>query len=206
MKPMRTVAFAVAALLLGACTTQPRRESLPPVAGPAAAHQAARTARLAALPQWSMSGRIAVSSAGQGGSGRIEWRQDGPAYAATLSAPVTRQSWRVSGGPAGAAIEGLSGGPRQGADASALVFEATRWRVPVDRLDDWLLGLAGADDVVHFGGDGRVERIDGEGWTVAYADWRMVDGVELPGRIEAVQGESRVRLAVDDWTLGSGPP
>ena len=206
MKPFRSFAVAVVALLLGACTTQPPREALPPVAGPAEAHQAARAARLAASPEWSLSGRIAVSSAGQGGSGRIEWRQDGGDYAATLSAPVTRQSWRVSGGPGGASIEGLSGGPRQGPDASALVFEATHWRVPVDRLDDWLLGLAGRDDVVHFGSDGRLDRIDGEGWVVSYADWCAVDGVELPGRVEAVQGESRVRLVVDGWTLGASPP
>ncbi|HET7655978.1 MAG TPA: lipoprotein insertase outer membrane protein LolB, partial [Luteimonas sp.] len=151
-------------------------------------------------------GRIAVSNGKQGGSGRIEWKQDGARYAITLSAPVTRQSWRVAGGAAGATIEGLSGGPRSGADASALVFEATQWRVPVNALGEWLLGLQRSGDSVHFGSDGRVDRIEGEGWVVGYADWRSVEGVELPGHIEAVQGAAKVRLVVDDWTLGVTSP
>jgi len=34
---------------------------------------------------------------------------------------------------------------------------------------------------------------------VSYDDWRDVGGLELPGRIEARQGEARVRLVVDEW-------
>lgn len=206
MKRVRLLAVFVLALLGSACAMQPTQPSLPPVVGSAEANHLARAAQLAAWPGWSMSGRIAVSNAGHGGSGRIEWRQDGGRYAATLSAPVTRQSWRVEGGPDGATIEGLSGGPRQGRDASALVFEATHWRVPVDALGQWLLGLQRSGETVHFGSDGRVDRIEGEGWIVTYAEWRAVEGVELPGRIEAAQGEARVRLVVDAWTPGTSPP
>lgn len=205
MKPFRPIAIA-AALLLAACTTQPVRPALPPVVGAPEAHEAARAMELEAMTNWSVSGRIAVSNGQQGGSGRIEWKQDGARYVATLSAPVTRQSWRVIGGADGATIEGMAGGPRSGPDASALVFEATHWRVPVDALGDWLLGLQRDGDSVHFGGDGRVDRIEGEGWVVSYSDWRSTAGVELPGRIEAVQGTAKVRLVVDSWTFGAGSP
>ena len=206
MKPLRAFAIVALALLASACTMQPVKQALPPVLGSAEANQAARATKLAAFPNWSMSGRIAVSNGKQGGSGRIEWKQDGARYAITLSAPVTRQSWRVAGGVDGATIEGLSGGPRSGPDASALVFDATHWRVPVDALGDWLLGLQRSGDSVHFGDDGRLDRIDGDGWAVTYADWRVVEGMEMPSRIEAVQGEAKVRLVVDDWTLGTSPP
>ena len=206
MKRFRAFAIVMLASLASACAMQPVKQALPPVVGSAEANQAARATKLAALPNWSMSGRIAVSNGKQGGSGRIEWKQDGVRYAATLSAPVTRQSWRVNGGPDGATIEGLSGGPRSGPDASALVFDATHWRVPVDALGDWLLGLPREGDAVHFGTDGRIDRIEGEGWVVAYADWRAAGGMELPGRIEAVQDTAKVRLVVDDWTLGPATP
>jgi len=206
MKPLRLFAIVAAVLLASACATRPAKQALPPIVGSAEANQAARAAKLAAMPSWSMTGRIAVSNGQQGGSGRIEWKQDGARYAATLSAPVTRQSWRVVGGADGATIEGLSGGPRSGADASALVFEATHWRVPVNALGDWLLGLPRAGDAVHFGADGRIDRIEGDGWVVGYADWRMAGGVELPGRIEAVQDTAKVRLVVDGWTPGGPAP
>ena len=207
MKSLRLFAIVLLASLASSCAMQPVKPPLPSVVGSAEANQAARTTKLAALPGWSMSGRIAVTNGQQGGSGRIEWKQDGVRYAVTLSAPMTRQSWRVSGGGTdGATIEGLCGGPRQGPDASALVFDATHWRVPVDALGDWLLGLQRSGDSVHFGSDGRVDRIEGEGWVVSYADWIASDGVELPTRIEAVQDTAKVRLVVDTWTLGASPP
>ncbi len=206
MKPLRAFAIVVFASLVSACATQPAKPALPALVGAPEANQAARATALAAFPGWSMTGRIAVTNGQQGGSGRIEWRQDGARYAATLSAPVTRQGWRVSGGPDGATLEGMAGGPRSGPDAAALVFEATRWRVPVDALGDWLLALQRDGDAAHFGDDGRIDRIEGEGWVVSYADWRAVQGVELPGRIEAMQGAAKVRLVVDDWTLGAAAP
>jgi outer membrane lipoprotein LolB len=202
----RFFALVFAALLLASCAMQPAKQALPPLVGAPETNQSLRAMKLAAFPGWTMSGRIAVTNGQQGGSGRIEWQQEGTRYAATLSAPVTRQSWRVSGGPDGATIEGMAGGPRSGPDAAAVVFDATHWRVPVGALGDWLLGLQRDGDTVHFGEDGRVDRIEGEGWVVGYADWRSTGGVELPGRIEAVQGTAKVRLLIDTWTLGADTP
>lgn len=200
---MRSVLLAMLAIALSACAARAPREALPAIEGAPSEHQDARVAAIAALPAWSMSGRVAVSNGKDGGSGRIEWKQTGPRYDVALSAPVTRQSWRVTGGQGEAVLEGLSGGPRTGADAGELVFEATRWRIPVESLADWLMAKTHRDGRLHYGADGRVDRIDEAGWVVTYADWRRPEGgsVELPGRIEATQGEARVRLVVDQWGL-----
>src|SRR3546814_11697571 len=65
--------------------------------------------RLKALPALSFSGRVALSGGSRGGgTGRIEWQQAGDRYRVTLSAPVSRQSWRLSGDDASATIEGRS--------------------------------------------------------------------------------------------------
>src|SRR5690606_1661679 len=110
----------------------------PQPAGPPSAAAEAREAQrrlwLDARPDWELQGRLAVSQAGKGGSGRIDWRQRGPRYEISLSAPVTRQSWRLSGDGAGARLEGLEGGPREGPDASRLLWEATGWIIPVQEM------------------------------------------------------------------------
>jgi outer membrane lipoprotein LolB len=203
---LHRIVFAACALLLAACATRPAGPALPPIAGTPEAHQAARVAALAGQP-WSLAGRVAVSSGKDGGSGRIEWMQDGPRFDVSLSAPVTRQSWRVTGGQGEARLEGLEGGPRTGPDARVLVREATRWDIPVESLSAWVLGDGAGDAaVLRFGADGRLVQLAEAGWIVDYADWRVADGgVELPNRVEARQGEARVRLVVDAWTLGSGP-
>ena len=199
---LRLACVAVLAIALAACASRPPREALPAIAGSPATHQAKREAALAAVPAWSMSGRLAITNGKDGGSGRIEWRQAGPRFDVTLSAPVTRQSWRVTGGEGDAVLEGLEGGTRTGPDAAALVFEATRWRIPVDALVRWVRGSGSPGATLAYAADGRLQRLTEAGWVIDYADWRQIGGVELPGRVEAKQGEARVRLVVDDWASG----
>jgi outer membrane lipoprotein LolB len=198
--------MAMAALLLAACASQPQRADLPPIAGDPQAHQQQREAALAMVPAWSLAGRVALSNGRDGGSGRLDWRQDGARYEVALSAPVTRQSWRLSGQPGSAMLEGLEGGPRQGADAEALLRDATRWEIPVDALASWIRG-ARADKArfgaasLRFGDDGRLSGLEQGGWRIDYGDWRPIPpaATELPHRLNAVRGEARVRLVVDTW-------
>lgn len=197
-------------LVLAGCATQAPRPALPAVAGDPAAHQQQRAALLAGMPAWALSGRVALSNGRDGGSGRIDWQQDGPRFDVSLSAPVTRQSWRLRGEPAGQALlEGLGDGPRRGPDARLLLLEATRWDIPVEALSAWVRGVpanegAFGDVSVKFGEDGRLSRLVQDGWTIAYDDWQHATGqpVELPHRLTAIRGESRVRLVVDAWHIG----
>lgn len=203
----------VFATLLAACATSTRQLDLPAVAGDPASHQQQRATALATVADWSAAGRVALSNGkNDGGSGRLDWQQQGSGYQVSLSAPITRQSWRLSGQPGQALLEGLEGGPRQGPDARALLLEATRWDIPVDALTAWLRGIRADESVfgaaeVSFGDDRRVSRIVQDGWTIDYGGWQEATGfpVELPQRLTATRGESRVRLVVDSWQGGSVP-
>ena len=204
MKPLRISIAMSCAALLSACVAGPVRETLPPIAGSPEAHQARRETGLAAQAQWSLQGRIALSNGRDGGSGRIDWTQDGPRYAVSLSAPITRQSWRLSGDAHGAQLEGLEGGTRVGADPAGLLRDATRWEIPVTALSSWVRGLRAASDHgparMQFGADGRLSRIEQGGWTIEYSGWQAAAGVELPNRLNARRGEATVRLVIDAWT------
>ncbi|KAF1708781.1 outer membrane lipoprotein LolB [Pseudoxanthomonas kalamensis DSM 18571] len=207
---MRLREFAAAALILGlaACGTTPPRAT--PAAVPAAEAQRLQDARQAApwtQADWSLAGRVAIRNAGKGGSGRIEWAQTGPETEVSLSAPVTRQSWQLKLGPAGARLDGLEGGPRTGGDAAQLLHEATGWVIPVDSLRYWLRGLADPHqpaDAEAYDAEGRMAGFSQGGWTIAY-QWpeTSVDRPMLPKGVEAVRGEARVRLRVDDWQLAA---
>lgn len=204
MNPLRISIALSCAALLSACVTGPAREALPPIAGSPEAHQARRETGLAAQAQWSLQGRIALSNGRDGGSGRIDWSQDGPRYAVSLSAPITRQSWRLSGDAQGAQLEGLEGGTRVGADPAGLLRDATRWEIPVTALSSWVRGLRAAAEhgpaLVQFGTDGRLSRIEQGGWTIDYSGWQAAAaGVELPNRLNARRGEASVRLVIDSW-------
>jgi outer membrane lipoprotein LolB len=191
-------------MLLAGCVAQPVRQAAPVDTAAAEQAQEQRTAVLSSHPQWSLQGRIALSNGREGGSGRIDWRQDGGHYEVALSAPISRQSWRLSGDAAAARLEGLQGGPREGTDPEALLRDATGWVIPVTALGAWVRGTAGLGlppAVLDYGSDGRLSRLQQSGWTIDYSDWRPQPGlgIELPHRLTASQGRARVRLVIDTW-------
>lgn len=186
--------LVLVALLLAACAPAPVRR------GPDAALLAAQSAREAAIarqPAWSLAGRIAVSDGRDGGSGRIEWRQRGADFDIRLSAPVSRQSWRLRRSAGVARLEGLEGGPREGADPQALLYEATGWLIPVDALAAWARGArADGPAELTFAADGRPATLDQAGWRVDYRAW---DPQGRPQKVFAERGQARVRLLVERW-------
>ena len=163
------------------------------------AAQAAREAALAGQANWTLAGRLSVSADGEGGNGRIEWRQRGGDFEIRLSAPVTRKSWRLLSVDGQVALEGLEGGTRAGADAETLLMEATGWRIPLAALGAWARGArASGPATVEFTPEGLPALIVQQGWQVEYREWDAADPAR-PRRVFARQGESTVRLVVDTW-------
>ena len=213
MKVSGFLLAGLAALSMAGCATRGPAVDSPALRDPEAlaaaqAGQATRSAWLASQPDWSFAGRVAVNANGKGGSGRLDWLQTGATYRGALSAPITRQSWRLSGDlPTGAArLEGLEGGPREGADADRLLREATGWDIPVASMVHWARGIADPAmpaEGIEFDNEGRVRTLTQQGWRVDYLDWFPAEGAQpvMPRRMEARRQGATVKVAVDQWQL-----
>lgn len=195
---------------LAACATSPS-----PLAPPAETTEYQRARRLQQTSDWALNGRVAVANGRDGGSGRFDWRQRGTAWRISLSAPVTGQSWSLSGGVGLARLEGLAGGAREGDVPDRLLYEAIGWNVPLQALVYWVRGLPGASEAfglprLEHGDDGRLRRIEQGGWVIEYDRWQPADlgagPVELPHRLHARRGQARVRLLIDRWRGGAAVP
>lgn len=209
---LRAVPPLLAALVLSACAGMAPRAGAPAeapvVSGQARQAEADRQAWLRAHPDWSFQGRVAISRGSNGGSGRVDWQQRGRDYAIQLSAPVTRQSWRLTGeGATGQArLEGVEGGPRAGDDPQQLLREATGWDIPVEGLPAWVRGLVDEGQAgLQLDGLARPAALAQQGWRIQYLDWfAPAEGrPALPRRVEARNGEAKVRLIVDQWDFAS---
>lgn len=190
--------WTIALLVLGLASCAQAPVSM--VSGAGAIGQPMREAYLDSHRDWTFSGRLAISNEGKAGNARIEWVQRGDDFNIQLSAPVTRQSWRLVREGGQARLEGLDGGIRQGPDAEALLLEATGWRIPVQALADWVRG-ARADATrasLEFGARGLPSVLEEAGWTVEYRAWGQGDPA-LPVRLFARRGEASVRLAIEHW-------
>lgn len=182
-------------LLVVACAPLPRR---PMVVGDETL-QGLREAELARHPSWAFTGRLAVNQGRDGGNARIEWRQDGRDFDIRLSAPITRQSWRLKQVGSNITLEGLAGGVREGVDAEALLLEATGWRIPLASLSAWVRGAraAGQSDL-SFDNFGLPATLRQNGWAVEYRGWSELTPA-LPTKLFARQGDASVKLVVEHW-------
>ena len=199
MKPSRPFRACLPLLVFAAlagCTQAPVRTAAD---ASLLAAQASREAGLAGDTRWSLVGRLAVDAGGDGGSGRIDWRQSGDDYTIRLSAPVTRKSWVLEKRGSEVVLSGLEGGERRGTDAETMLAEATGWRIPVAALASWARGARAAGPAhIEFGPDGLPALIAQHGWEVDYRDWHPATPPQ-PRRVFAARDGASVRLVVEAW-------
>lgn len=166
------------------------------------ARQRARERVLSMRTHWTVQARLAVSDGHHGGSGSLIWRQDGGHYDFTLRAPVTGRSFHLHGGPEGAELDGLDGGPVHGRSAQQLMARALGWQVPLAQLRYWIKGLRapGSPAKLRFDEDRKPALLEQEGWTVQYRDWFKGVTPAIPQKVFASRGPYRVRVAIQGWT------
>ncbi|MGC1549629.1 MAG: lipoprotein insertase outer membrane protein LolB [Rhodanobacter sp.] len=201
MKISLRIFAAALPLLLAACAPQIVRTK-----GDAAmlSQQQAREHQLADANHWVLQGQLGVYSATDGGSGSLTWTQDGDHYTFVMRGPaLSGMDFRLSGGPDGALLEGLRGGPVRGPDAEALMQRAVGWYVPLHDLRAWVLGLR-ADSgpaELSFGVNQLPSLLQQDGWAVDYRGWDVTRQPPLPTKVFAEKPPYKVKLSIDSWTF-----
>jgi outer membrane lipoprotein LolB len=193
---LRAVAVALP-LLLAACAPAVRMKG---DAGLLNA-QRVREQTLAHADHWVLQGRLGVSDGKGGGSGSFSWTQKGDSYEFVLRAPITGKSFRLSGDPAGALLEGLDPRPLRGPDAEALMRKALGWEVPLRDLRAWVLGLR-ADSgpaELDFGANRLPSLLRQDGWAVDYREWDDARRPPLPTKVYAEKPPYKVKLSIESW-------
>jgi outer membrane lipoprotein LolB len=201
MKSMnRLGTAALLSLLLAACVPKPAVR----MQGDAQLlnEQQTREHALADAAHWTLEGRIAVSDARTSGSGDITWVQDGQHYVFTIRGPFGK-SFRLTGSPDQALLEGMDGGPIDGPDAEALLRRALGWEVPLRELRAWVLGLRadGGPAELSFGQDRLPSLLQQDGWSVDYREWDTTRQPALPKKVFADKPPFKVKLSIDSWLL-----
>lgn len=156
----------------------------------------------AAVSEFRVAGRLAVSDGRDGGSAGFLWIQRGDRFDVELRQPVSQRLWRLHGDQHGAVLEGADDGPRRAASAEALLDDVLGWRVPVAALVHWVRARTGSGPVQASERDrsGRLRWLEQDGWRVDYRAY--LDDGPWPQRIHARQADYSVRMNIQDWAVG----
>jgi outer membrane lipoprotein LolB len=176
----------------------------PPISSPAAQSAwAARQPVLAKLSHWRTVGRIGVVNEQDGWHANFQWDQQGPAYRIDLIGPLGQGRVVVQGDAEQVSIQTQDGQNWTASDADALLEQSLGVRLPVKGLRYWVRGLPepGAAPVIETDAEGRLTRLEQNGWIIDYSAYTPTRRIELPARMVARRSDLCVKLVIEQWNL-----
>jgi outer membrane lipoprotein LolB len=191
---MAAAVLAATALLVG-CAAAPRRGA------PAAAPTAAELAALAQLSDFTVAGRVAVQSRGEGWSASFDWREAAGRGTLAVRGPFGAGAARITRSDERVVIESGSGVPLEVAapfdGLDAALAARLGFALPLEPLRYWILGVP-APGLASEGAAGSFRQAD---WDVACAAYARVAGAPapLPGRLVLTRAATRIRVVIDRW-------
>jgi len=196
--PLRALLLLVA-LVLSACVSREVRD--------AGAWLSEREALFRAHPDWSVSGRLALSDGDRGGSLSMRWQAQGDSHLITLGTLVGGRQWRLSFDADSAILEGSDVGRLVGPEPDPLVEAAIGWPIPVSDLAWWVRGLVPPERAreIRYADDGTLASAEAAPWSLVFERYSDYASTVLPSRIEAESGDYRVRMVLRNWSLGVYP-
>jgi outer membrane lipoprotein LolB len=180
--------LSVAALLLTACAAPALRvgDGMQP-----------RTA----VRDFSLDARFSVTQAAERHSGRLSWQHRDGGDELQIASPFGQIVAEISVDRRRARLVAADQRVFEAADVQQLTEEVLGYRLPVNRLADWVLarrrdaaGVAVAADAA-----GRPQAISDDGWQITY-EYDQDGADALPSRLFATRpGGPELRLRIEEW-------
>lgn len=188
---LRIFSLACLLVLAGCTTTQPQRDQV---------NWQQERARLEQLTHWELSGKIAIITARQKGSARLNWQQNGDDYRLNLTSLIGTSILELSRSQGRVSLTDNEGRQHQSQDAEALIFQLTGWHLPIAGLPDWIKGLPGKADY-RLNPDNSLASVRDGQWQISYQEYRDQDGYRLPHLLTMTGPQSRLKLQINEWAL-----
>jgi outer membrane lipoprotein LolB len=186
----------LSAILLSACARLPLQL-------PADEPWKARNLALSGLRNWHITGRIGITNAQDGWHASLQWTQQERIYSIDLLGPWGQGRVHIEGGAQLVSVRTADGHIHTAADPEQLLAETVGVRIPLDGLRYWVLGVPDPQRPSQLQGDeqGRLTRLEQDGWLIEYPRYTTVSGLDLPALIRARHDDWQIRIAIRNWDL-----
>ncbi|CNH97378.1 MULTISPECIES: lipoprotein insertase outer membrane protein LolB [Yersinia] len=193
----------LATLLLAACSTTPPTG---PATSPTSPQWRQHEQQLQQLSQFQTRGAFAYLSEKQKVYARFFWQQTAPErYRLLLTNPLGSTELELVVQPGVTQLTDNQGKRYVSDDPQEMIQKLTGMSIPLESLRQWILGLPG--DTTDFVLDDKYRlkqltyKQDGVTWVVDYQEYNTKVTPPLPSRMELSQGEQRIKLKMDNWTV-----
>jgi len=188
-------------LLLAGCAGFGPRETLEGTGDPA--RWAEHRQQVATLDGWQITGKVGlrVPPPGESGSATLFWLQRQDYFDIRLSGPLGGGAARLTGRAEAATLEVAGQGRFEASSPQALLADNLGWSLPVEHLLWWVRGLPAPDSRsrLTLDGEGRLARLEQDGWRIEYPRYAEHQGYWLPERIKLSGQDLEVTLVLKEW-------
>jgi len=180
---MRFLCWLLISFLLGGCASQP---------------VAVRPAQYESVA-FAMNGRISVRHNGVRDSASLRWTHQAQTDEILLLTPLGQTAARIYRDEDHATLDD-GGRHYQDSDVESLMMQVLGWRLQLNSLHQWVLGLP-AEGAVQLERDalGRITQLAQDGWEVRYLGFAGDKADSLPKRLQLSRNDLQLPLRIDEW-------
>lgn len=157
-----------------------------------------RPVQLDAAP-FAMNGRISVKHNGSRDSAGLRWTHQAQTDEILLLTPLGQTAARIYRDAKEATLD--EGDKHYSdTDVESLMMQVLGWRLQLDGLHHWVLGLTAAGDaLVERDESGRMTVLHQDGWEVRYLKYADDKADSLPARMQLSRENLQLTLLIDEW-------
>ncbi len=148
---------------------------------------------------FAMNGRISVKHNGSRDSAGLRWVHQAQTDEILLLTPLGQTAARIYRDDGHATLD--NGDKHYSdTDVESLMMQVLGWRLQLDGLHHWILGMAAdSDALVERDEWGRLTVLHQEGWEVRYLKYADNKADSLPRRLQLSRENLQVLLLIDEW-------
>ena len=166
----------------------------------------ANDAKLIALTNWQLRGRMAFKSEDDSFSANVRWIQSGKEFEFILTnvIGVTLLELKYKDGIANLVVDGNED---TGQDPEQLIWRVSQWQIPIWQMQRWVKGLSNIQEMTKRDDRGLLREIIPGGrlsrWQVDYTDYTQADTVVLPRQLVITRQNpiTSIKFKVNKWTV-----
>lgn len=165
-----------------------------------------RQQQLNAVKQWNLKGSIHINdrldNTTRSGTASFNWRQRCNNYTLNLLGTLGIGSAQIQGSPQNVILKTSNNERYEAPDADQLVARYLGWSLPITNLYYWIRGLPAPNVTITtraFDRAQRLRKLQQQGWTIDYLNYRVINGIELPQQILLTREQLNIRITTRRW-------
>ncbi|WP_394144515.1 lipoprotein insertase outer membrane protein LolB [Vibrio atypicus] len=165
--------------------------------------------RLASISEYQSNGKLGYISPEQRQSLNFQWQHAPKASHLRMTTFLGQTALNMKITPSGASVETYDGQKLSSPNADTLIYQLTGLTIPVEQLNDWLLGKPTQADGYQLNDTNTLatlnKQMNGQLWQLEYLNYKDVqlDGVvlPLPQKMKLKQGKTSINIVISKWDL-----